>query len=293
MFNKRLIATLTLIATIVSLVVAFAIQTVAATEQEVLETIYQLDEMEMYQPHNNYSFKMWKSEYAAINDFSQIEDAVYIECDVFGNLDTYQAPDTSLAIIAKNFLHPSNSYQPVLVWTAPYDGKIEVNSKYSCPKNGGTAIEDPTEMFIYFNEDVQHQQITSQEEVENVLSLDVKAGDQVMWTINNCTDMTNDTTMLLTRVWYTEVDVNSGVQVPDTSDTETPDTPDTKDTTDTTATPTTPTPTTDAPDTTPTTNNGAAETPADGLPVGAIIGIVAAVVVVVVVVIVIVKKKKA
>jgi len=288
--KKLLILALSLVLTFA----CFAIQTAAATEQEVLETIYQLDELEMYMPHNNFTFKMWKNELAAINDFSQIEDAVYVECDVFGNLDTYQAPDTSLAIIAHNFLHPSKSYQPVLVWTAPYDGKIEVYTKYNCPKVGKQEWDDTTEFFIYFDEEIQHQDITGKDEVEKTMSFDVKAGDQVMWTINKIGSNSDDATMLAARVWYTEVDVNSSVQVPDTSDTEAPDAkdttdteaPDTKETTNTTATPTTPT-------TTPTTNNGSAEVPADGLPVGAIIAIVAVVVVVVVVVIVVVKKKKA
>lgn len=272
----------------------FAIQVAAVTEQEVLETIYQLDELEMYLPHNNFTFKMWKNELAAINDFSQIEDAVYTECDRFGNLDVYEAPNGSTAIISHNFMHPSRTYQPVLVWTAPYDGKIEVYSKYNCPKVGQQNWEDPTELFIYFNEEIQHQEITGEDEVEKTLVFDVKAGDQVMWTVNCVDSNSDDTTMLAARVWYTEVDVNSSVQVPDTSDTEAPDAkdttdteaPDTKETTNTTATPTTPT-------TTPTTNNGSAEVPADGLPVGAIIAIVAVVVVVVVVVIVVVKKKKA
>ncbi len=274
-------------------VACFTLSVAAATEQEVLETVYQLDELKMYEPHNNYSFKMWKNEYAAINDFSLMENAVYIECDVFGNLDTYQAPDTTLAIIAKNFLHPSNSYQPVLVWTAPYDGKISVNTTYSAPKNGGK-LEDFPEMFIYFDQEIQHQQITSQEEVVVDLTFDVKAGEQVMWSVNAGTDMSDDTTLMLSRVWYTEVDITSGTEAPETNDTQAPETSDTKapETNKDTEAPATNAPATGADTKAPETNDTTAE-PASGLPVGAIIGIVAAVVVVVVVVVIVVKKKKA
>ncbi len=293
MFIKKILVLALALAMMVSCLVFNAS---AATEQEVLETVYELIEDEMYQSHNGFTFKMWKNESAAISDFSAIEDAVYVECDVFGALDTWYAPDTSLAIIGYGYLHPSNSYQPVLVWTAPYDGKIETYSKYNCPKVGQKNWDDSTEFFIYVKNELVHQDITAESYAEYQGTFEVKAGDQIMWTINSIGDMDDDSTNLNAKIWYTEVDVSSSVQTTEnTAESQTPEISDTGSTTTVDQSETTNSSdvsaSTDTSGVVDTTANSAGED-SSGLPLGVIIGIIAAAAVVVVIVIVVVKKKK-
>ena len=293
MFIKKILVLALALAMMVSCLVFNAS---AATEQEVLETVYELIEDEMYQSHNGFTFKMWKNESAAISDFSAIEDAVYVECDVFGALDTWYAPDTSLAIIGYGYLHPSNSYQPVLVWTAPYDGKIETYSKYNCPKVGQKNWDDSTEFFIYVKNELVHQDITAESYAEYQGTFEVKAGDQIMWTINSIGDMDDDSTNLNAKIWNTEVDVSSSVQTTEnTAESQTPEISDTGSTTTVDQSETTNSSdvsaSTDTSGVVDTTANSAGED-SSGLPLGVIIGIIAAAAVVVVIVIVVVKKKK-
>ena len=293
MFIKKILVLALALAMMVSCLVFNAS---AATEQEVLETVYELIEDEMYQSHNGFTFKMWKNESAAISDFSAIEDAVYVECDVFGALDTWYAPDTSLAIIGYGYLHPSNSYQPVLVWTAPYDGKIETYSKYNCPKVGQKNWDDSTEFFIYVKNELVHQDITAESYAEYQGTFEVKAGDQIMWTINSIGDMDDDSTNLNAKIWYTEVDVSSSVQTTEnTAESQTPEISDTGSTTTVDQSETTNSSdvsaSTDTSGVVDTTANSAGED-SSGLPLGVITGIIAAAAVVVVIVIVVVKKKK-
>ncbi len=293
MFIKKILVLALALAMMVSCLVFNAS---AATEQEVLETVYELIQDEMYQSHNGFTFKMWKNESAAISDFSAIEDAVYVECDIFGSLDVWYAPDTSLAIVGYSYLHPSNSYQPVLVWTAPYDGKIETYSKYNCPKVGQKNWDDTTELFIYVKNELVHQDITAESYAEYQETFEVKAGDQIMWTINSIGDQDDDTTNLNAKIWYTEVDVSSSVQTTEnTAGSQSPEISDTG--SDTTAEQSETTNFSDASASTDT--SGVVDTTANsdgedssGLPLGVIIGIIVAAAVVVVIVIVVVKKKK-
>ena len=293
MFIKKILVLALALAMMVSCLVFNAS---AATEQEVLETVYELIEDEMYQSHNGFTFKMWKNESAAISDFSAIEDAVYVECDIFGALDTWYAPDTSFAIIGYGYLHPSTSYQPVLVWTAPYDGKIETYSKYNCPKVGQKNWDDSTEFFIYVKNELVHQDITAESYAEYQGTFEVKAGDQIMWTINSIGDQDDDSTNLNAKIWYTEVDVSSSVQTTEnTAESQTPEISDTGSTTTAEQSETTNSSdvsaSTDTSGVVDTTANSVGED-SSGLPLGVIIGIIAAAAVVVVIVIVVVKKKK-
>lgn len=295
MSKKRI---LSLVLAVMMLAVCLAVGASAVTEQEILETIYELKDEQMYEEHNNYSFKMWKNISAADGDFNALEDAVYTECDVWGGLDNWYAPDTSIAIIADDYLHPSTSYQPVLVWTAPYDGKIDVYFKYNCPKAGQKNWDDPTKLTFYFDRDEIHTDVTAEAYVEKTFSFNVKAGQQLMWTVNCVNDQSDDTTNLKTKVWYTSVDVNSGLDT-DGNDTTVVDTPKIDDTSasDITTAPADNNTTVNndgtVADTTPDTDKTATGDKG-GLSTGAIIGIIVAVVVVAaaVVAVIVVKKKK-
>ena len=176
----------------------------AVTEEEILGTVYELEKDKMTEPHNCFSFMVEQ------RSDGKMLDAVYTAVDVFGAIDNWYAPDTSICIVAYDFMHPSNSCRPVLVWTAPYDGKIGVYTKYSALKDG----DDTTEISLRLNDRTVWSNVTSTAEEEENDTLEVKAGDRVMWVVDCITDQTNDTTNTVRRVWYTEVDINSGSDTP-------------------------------------------------------------------------------
>lgn len=293
MFIKKILVLALALAMMVSCLVFNAS---AATEQEVLETVYELIEDEMYQSHNGFTFKMWKNESAAISDFSAIEDAVYVECDVFGALDTWYA-----AIHLWQLLATVICIHQILIslfWFGQHlmNGKIETYSKYNCPKVGQKNWDDSTEFFIYVKNELVHQDITAESYAEYQGTFEVKAGDQIMWTINSIGDMDDDSTNLNAKIWYTEVDVSSSVQTTEnTAESQTPEISDTGSTTTVDQSETTNSSdvsaSTDTSGVVDTTANSAGED-SSGLPLGVIIGIIAAAAVVVVIVIVVVKRKK-
>lgn len=176
----------------------------AVTEEEILGTVYELEKDKMTEPHNCFSFMVEQ------RSDGKMLDAVYTAVDVFGAIDNWYAPDTSICIVAYDFMHPSNSCRPVLVWTAPYDGKIGVYTKYSALKDG----DDTTEISLRLNDRTVWSSVTSTAEEEENDTLEVKAGDRVMWVVDCITDQTNDTTNTVRRIWYTEVNINSGSDTP-------------------------------------------------------------------------------
>ena len=186
----------------------------AVTEEEILGTVYELEKDKMTEPHNCFSFMVEQ------RSDGKMLDAVYTAVDVFGAIDNWYAPDTSICIVAYDFMHPSNSCRPVLVWTAPYDGKIGVYTKYSALKDG----DDTTEISLRLNDRTVWSSVTSTAEEEENDTLEVKAGDRVMWVVDCITDQTNDTTNTVHRIWYTEVNINSGSDTPAGSENSVSDT---------------------------------------------------------------------
>lgn len=264
---------------------AAAVPVAAVTEKEILETVYELEKDKMTEPHNGFSFMVEQ------RSDGKMLDAVYTDVDVWGGTDRWYAPDTSICIIGYDFMHPSNSCRPVLVWTAPYDGKIGVYTKYSALKDG----DDTTEISLRLNDRTIWKNVTSTaEEVEND-TFEVKAGDRVMWVVDCITDQTNDTTNTVRRVWYTEVNLNGKTET--SVESSEPEASATVSESETTEAPSTTVPETEEKtrQTAPATDSETGKKPSDsgGSSTGIIIGVIAAVVVAAAVcVIVFVSKKK-
>ncbi len=125
MFKKRLIATLTLIATIASLVVAFTVPVAAVDSYTATADNYGLEADDLFKPVKKNPF---------VTDSMDLTDAIFTDSDMFGpfQLETkyYQCGD------AIQFYSPSKS----AVWVMPV-GMAHAGVTFVAPKTGKIDIK--------------------------------------------------------------------------------------------------------------------------------------------------------
>ena len=212
-----------IISLLLGLTVAWAVALTASavTKSEVLDTIYQFDQILFGEDEvNGFTFHYYdKAD-------STIKDCVYLpigESPWNAGLDMYTGPtegeeSEGYEYIIMNYtygcptIHPSRLGQTGCAFHIPYDGTVKITTYFRI----GSAQPDSAELFIYLNEvsegslllDYVATDVGVELEVENV---EVKAGDVIYWFVD-CMDSTaNDSCDFNPRVQYTEVtDANVG-----------------------------------------------------------------------------------
>ncbi len=287
------------------LVASLSLGASAVSKSEVLDTIYQFDQILFGEDNvNGFTFHYFDK---ADNT---IKDCVYLpigESPWNSSLDMYtgptEAPDSEgyeYMIMNYTFgcptVHPSLMGQTGCAFHIPYDGTVKITTYF----RNGSVQPDGCELFVYLNEVSEESMLLDyvgteegQElEVENV---EVKAGDTIYWFVDCMETLSNDSCDFNPRVQYTAVtDENVSDEEPFQS--EEPDTSAEPDDSETEQKPagsdTENTPATDGKNETKPATTDKAKTDEKSSNTGLVIGIVATAVVVAAVVAIIIAKAK-
>lgn len=178
--------------------------------------------------------------YPAINVGTAIYD---MKCDLRYNLYFAYYPEygngmwnTMVRFGSDGYCHPVFHAGPGMTFTAPYTGTVEFSFNYACPagktalyiannKVPGFVLNETQTAWLYNNYDEKIDSTTDTSKVYT-FTAEVQKGDKVYFIVDDCDDMSNDSTLFkMLKAEYTSV---SGY-VPDLPSDDPDDNPNTSD----------------------------------------------------------------